>query len=522
MQRTDEEIAADVFTRRSFDLFAQRAFRSVEGEAAHYEWNWHIGCVAEHLEAVARGEIRKLIINIPPRTLKTYLVMAAFPAWRMGVAPSEKFIGTSYSSGLVEDAIVNCKHILKDDWYRLCFPDTQIDPAQNTKSYFKTTKRGQYYGSGILGTITGKGADYVMWDDPLKPDEALSDTIRVETNKAIRNTLFSRFNDPRTGRMIGIMQRLHEDDPTGHLLKDGGYHLLKLPAQAVDRPTIITLGEKHWVMKRGDLLFPERLTQDVLNEKRRDMLDYNFVGQYLQEPVPLGGGEFKDTWINYHNKESLRVSEMNVYILCDAAAGEEDNKKKKKTSDYTTFIVVGLHNDNNYYLLDAVRDRLNPTERIEMLFRLHRDWNGLTGKPPKVGYEEFGLMTDIHYIKKHQKETSYRFPLIKLGNPGGKKISKENRIRRMLPDLQNGRWWFPDSIMYTDFEGRTIDLVREIIKSEMATFPRARYDDMLDALTRIYDDEMQAVFPKIKKSRVGTDYNSKPRRLRRYSSFMDF
>lgn len=520
---TDEEITYNEMTRQSFDTFASRAFSTVEGAAAAFEWNWHIGCIAEHLEAVRTGEIRKIIVNVPPRTLKTYLIATCFPAWVLGLEPYNNFIGTSYSGSLIEDAIVNCKHILRDDWYKQCFPETIIDPTQDTKSDFKTTARGRYYGAGILGTITGKGADYLICDDPLKPDEALSDTIRVETNKAIRNTLFSRFNDPRIGRFILIMQRLHEDDPTGHLLEDGGYYHLKLPAEAVDRPTIISLGQrKPWVMKKGDLLFPQRFTKDVLAEKRRDMLDYNYVGQYLQEPVPLGGGEFKENWINYFDKAGIRASEMNIYILCDAAAGEEDNKKKKKTSDFTSFMVVGLHTDNNYYLLDAVRDRMNPTERIEKLFELHRTWNGLTGKPPKVGYEKFGLMTDTHYIREVQKQTGYRFPLIELGNPGGKQISKENRIRRMIPDLQSGRWWFPDSIMYTDYEGRTVDLVREIIKSEMSTFPRAKYDDMLDALTRIYDTEMQAVFPRIKKSRVGTDYNTKSRRSKGYSSFMDF
>ena len=518
MDLTDEQLAMNSACRERFEPFAARAFRSVEGDAAFYEYNWHIGCIAEHLEAVNRGEIKKLIINVPPRTLKTYLVTTAFPAWVFGREPYAKFIGTSYGGSLIEDAIVNCKSIIKDDWYKLCYPETRIDPKQDTKTDFKTTGKGRYYGAGILGTITGKGADYLLCDDPLKPDEALSDTIRVETNKAIRNTLFSRFNDPRVGRFILIMQRLHEDDPTGHLLRDQGYHHLKLPAEAADRPTIVTLGEKFWTMKKGDLLFPDRLTKDVLAEKRQDMLDYNYVGQMLQEPVPLGGGEFKDTWIQYYGRQNIKAREMNIFIMCDPAGGEETQKKKKKNSDFTTFMVIGLAPDNNYYLLDAVRDRLNPTERVNKLFELHRHWNDLTGKPPKVGYEKYGLMTDTHYIREKQKQDGYRFAMIELGG----KMNKEDRIRRMIPDLQNGRWWFPDAIQYTDYEGRTIDLVREIIKSEMATFPRARYDDMLDALTRIYDTDLQAVFPRIQKSRIGNDYNSRSNTQNDYESFMDF
>lgn len=497
--------------RLSFDTFAMRAFASVDGAAATYQWNWHIGCIAEHLEAVHTGQIKKLIINVPPRTLKSYLVSAAFPAWILGLEPHNKFIMASYSHSLAEDHLVNCKNIMKEQWYKDCFPQTRIDPRQDQKHDFKTTERGRYYGAGILGTIVGKGADYILIDDPVKPDEALSDTIRSRTNAAIRNTLFSRFNDPRVGRLILIMQRLHEDDPTGHLARDGGYTVLKLPAEAVTRPVIVTLNNKHWVMKKGDLLFPARLTEEVLEEKRRDMLEYNFVGQYLQEPVPLGGGEFNDALINYYDESGIKLKDMNIYILCDPAGGEELQKKKKKKSDFTSFVVVGLNSDNNYYLLDAIRDRLNPTERIQKLFELHRTWNGLTGKPPKVGYEKYALMTDTHYIREEQKQQSYRFPLVELGG----KMEKTERIRRMIPDLQSGRWWFKPAILYTDMQGRTIDLVHEIKKSEMATFPRARYDDMLDAITRIYDAELMAVFPALKKK------NDKPKN-RGYSSFMDF
>lgn len=513
MALSEEALAFREAALSSLDTFAKRSFPSVEGEGANYQWNWHIDCVCEHLEAVWRGEIRRLIINIPPRTLKSFLVASCFPAWAMAHRKSTKFIMASNSQSLAEDHIVNCKNIMKDTWYRTHFPDTVIDSKHDARSDFRTTGRGRYYGAGILGTITGKGADIVLCDDPLKPHLALSDQIRTETNKAIRSTLFSRLNDPQEGRFIMIMQRLHENDPTGELLKDGGYHLLKLPAQAVEYPRIITLGEKHWVMKKDGLLFPDRFTPAVLEEKRNELLDYNYVGQYLQEPVPLGGGEFKSANANYTERETMRPREMNIYILCDPAGGEETKKKKKKRSDFTTFMVIGLAPDNNYYLLDAIRDRLNPTERIETLFELHRHWNNKTDRPPKVGYEQYGLMTDIHYIKELQKQTGYRFPVIKLAG----KMAKEDRIRRMIPDFDAGRWWFPTSLVYRDYEHNEIDLVRELVKSEMAYFPRSQYDDMLDAMTRIYDADMKAQFPKLEKKNktvtTETDNNE---------SFMDY
>jgi len=195
---------------------------------------------------------------------------------------------------------------------------------------------------------------------------------------------------------------------------------------------------------------------------------------------------------------AIKPKGMNVYILVDAAGGDDVSKKKKKTSDRTAMAVIGLAADNNYYLLDLVIDRLNATERIDMLFILHKKWNEICGKPPKVGYEKYGLMTDVHYARKRMGEEGYNFQLIELGG----RMAKEERIRRMIPDMQKGRWYFPDTLIYTDTEGRSLDMVKELLDSEMAVFPRARYDDGLDAITRIYDEEMQVIFPRIIKKSV--------------------
>ena len=250
-----------------------------------------------------------------------------------------------------------------------------------------------------------------------------------------------------------------------------------------------------WSMEAGALL-TDRLTKKDLLELRDDLGEYNYVGQYLQEPVPVGGGEFKDRWVQYYPSGGIKAKTMNICILVDPSAGEENNKKKKKLSDFTAMMVVGLAPDNNYYLLDIVRDRLNPTERIETLFMLHRKWNALSGKPPRVGYEKYALMSDTHYIKAKQKEDTYNFQVIVLGG----KIDKETRIRRMIPDMENGRWYFPESLPYVENEGRTFDLVRELVSSEMPTFPKARFDDMLDAVSRVYDEDMMMTFPRPKQT----------------------
>lgn len=479
--------------RLSFEAFASEAFRVAE-PGTQFEYSWHIGCIAEHLEALQRGEIRRLAVNMPPRFLKSFLVARAYPAWAMGLKPSEKFISTSYGHQVSEQNSLACRRIMKSEWYKDIFPQTIIDPSLDRGMHFETTQRGQYYAATALSPITGVGCNQLLIDDPIKPMEALSDAVRNSTNENIRGTLFSRFDDKRIGKLVLVMQRLHEDDPTGHLLKDGGWTHLKLPAEARGGRVVINLGERRWEMAEGELLSPSRLSREILDRDLQDMGEYNFAGQLLQEPVPAGGGEFKESWPQFYSNHGLNIKEMNLYILIDAAGGDEIAKKKNKNSDRTAMIVIGLAPDNNFYFLDAVCDRLNPTERIDTLFKLHRKWNKLGGKAPKVGYEKYALMTDTHYVKKKMEDENYRFPLVILGG----NMNKNERIRRIIPDLQRGRWWFPESLIRLDYMGRSIDLVSEILKSEMPNFPRARYDDMLDATSRIYDEDMELSWPRLK------------------------
>ncbi|CAM5999258.1 unnamed protein product [Sphagnum balticum] len=476
-----------------FDAFAERAFRILE-PGIKYEWNWHIGCIAEHLEANLEGELPWLIINLPPRQLKSTLVAQLWPPFVLGRQPHHQFIGASYAASLSERNVVNARKVMNDSWYREVFPEAQLDIER--QDYFTTKKNGQYKGTGIGGTVTGFGCNTLILDDPINPKEAASDTIRNHTNEEIRSTLFSRFNDRRDAHFVGIMQRTHEDDPTGNLARDQRYYVLKLPAEAKKRIYIPALKAGHdWCMEAGELL-TERLTQKDLAELRDDLGEYNYVGQYLQEPVPVGGGEFKSRWLQHYQDGGVKPKTMNICILGDPSAGDENNKKKKKLSDFTAFMVVGLAPDNNYYLLDIVRDRLNPTERVETLFMLHRKWNALAGKPPRVGYEKYGMMSDNHYIKAKMKEDGYNFHMVELGG----RVDKESRIRRLIPDMEGGRWYFPANLQYVDNEGRSFDLVRELEMSEMPTFPKARFDDMLDALSRVYDEDMMMTFPRPKQT----------------------
>lgn len=479
-------------SRRDFNAFAAFAFKSVQ-PGVKYEWQWYVDCMGEHLMAMWRGEISRMVINIPPRCLKSFYVSQAFPAWLLGLNPAEKIINVSYGSSVVEQNAMRCRAIIDSPLFKATFPEFKMGQLDRIL-HFQSSMGGHYYADTALSTITGIGCNWMIMDDLLKPMEALSDQVRGSTNENMRATLFNRFDDRRIARALMIMQRLHTDDPAGNWLKDGGIFHLKLPAEATTRISYsLDTRVKPWNMEPGDLLSPTRLSKATLDQIRLDMTEYHYAGQMLQEPVPVGGGEFKDHWPQFYEGGAVFPKTMNMVILCDPSGGELLNKKKKKKSDWTAFMVVGLGPDNNYYLLDAVRDRLNPTDRVDTLFTLHRKWNALCGKSPKVGYEEYGYASDIHYVDKKKKLEGYHFPLIKLG--GG--MIKEERIRQLIPDLQQGRWYFPANLIYVDVEGRRFDLISELINSEMATFPRGRFDDMLDALSRIYEPDLSMVFPKL-------------------------
>ncbi|CAB4164653.1 Terminase RNaseH-like domain containing protein [uncultured Caudovirales phage] len=487
---------AQALYRERFSAFCYRAF-SVVNPGEKIEWNWHLDLLCAALESVYRGEIPRIIINMPPRALKSFVCSICFPAWVMGKEPHEKFMVASHTLRPLATKLSNdSRTLIESEWYQSVFP-MRLKKATETELY--TTQNGHRLTFAALQSPVGMGCNYGILDDVNRPDEALSDVIRPKTNTWLDQNFFSRFNDYRTGKVIVVMQRVHEDDVTGHLLAKGGYYHLKLPAEFKSPPTYTINGEE-FKPDNPNLLFPARLPDTVLREKENDLGSYAYAGQFLQSPVPIGGGMFKETWIKWYDPLTYNPAPCNVYILVDPA------NSKKKSSDWTAMQVVGLAPDNNYYLLDMVRDKFNPTERINKLFELHRKWNARLNKPPKVGYEEYGLASDIHYIEQKQKQDSYNFPIIPLKG----KAAKNDRIARLIPDMENGRWYFPEGgIAYTDLRGIRFDLVQELIKTEMMTFPVSKHDDCLDALARVLDEDLEARFPKlIRRSAQVSSYQS--------------
>src|SRR3569623_70145 len=223
---------------------------------------------------------------------------------------------------------------------------------------------------------------------------------------------------------------------------------------------------------------PTLLSRETLANKRRDMGPYTFGCQMLQNPIADATHGFKREWLRYHKGSD--GSGMNIYILVAPA------NEKKKTSDYTAIEVVGLGADRNYSTLDMVRDRLSLTERADALFRLHKKW-----RPINVGYEKYGMLADVQHIKDRMERENYRFSIVELGGS----MPKNDRIRRLIPVFEQGRWYLPDTLYRTNYEKVTQDLVEIFINEEYLAFPVSVHDDMMDIKARVLDEDLGAVWP---------------------------
>lgn len=468
----DKEFA-NALARTDLAYYTKQCFNIVSPND-EYSDNWHIKIIAEYLKACADGEITRLIINIPPRHLKSISVAIAFPTWLLGRNPSEQIICASYSQRLAEQHSLDSRAILESDWYQQLYPNTKLVADQNTKSKFMTTARGYRMATSVGGAATGAGGNFLIIDDPLSSEQAHSQTFRERANRWFDQTFSTRLNDKKKGCIINVMQRLHVDDLTGHL-KDKGWEHLCIPAIETEKKTY-SIGSYSYEREEGELLHAARMDQAELDRAKAELGPYGFSGQYQQTPNPEGGGKFRKEWMQYY--DNISIEDMNIYIAVDPA------NSKKKTSDYTAVVVFGANSDGNLYIIDMVRDRLNVREREELIFNLHRKY-----KPELVVYEKYGMQTDIDWIKKSMEEKNYRFRIEEVGGA----LKKEDRIERLIPYMANQKMYFPKILWKSNHENKNIDIVDEFIHQELVTFPVGLHDDLLDAMSRICD--VNVVYP---------------------------
>lgn len=307
---------------RSLAAFAKQAWPIFD--PTPLVWGWHLDALCDHLEAVARGEIKRLIINVPPRSGKSNFFAICWPAWVWAWAPATQFMFLSYSSSLSVEHSVKCRQVIESQWYQERFPrGWHIADDQNTKHDFVNTMGGRRRATSIPGGITGHGGDIVAIDDPLNAEDATSEAELTRAARVCIEAVGTRLNDPKTGRAVLTMQRLSVKDPTQEFLSMGGWEHLVIPMEherarsfVTHREVLGTNGRSGEMVREefqrdprtaeGQLLIPDRLPAETIVRMKAGMHALKWAGQFQQRPAPMEGHLFKlRDWRFWQGDEGL-------------------------------------------------------------------------------------------------------------------------------------------------------------------------------------------------------------------------
>ena len=450
---TSDARLLEALLRNDFRAFLHKVFATLS-PGQTYVNTWHVEAIAQRLERVRRGEIRRLIINMPPRSLKSIASSVAFPAFVLGLDPSRRIICVSYSADLAKKHSNDFRAVLESPWYRSAFPNARIGPFKNSETEIELTARGFRLATSVGGTLTGRGGDIIVIDDPLKPDDALSEAKRSAANQWFMNTLLSRLDDKRTGAIVIVMQRVHVDDLTGFLLAQSDeWDVLSLPAIAECDEAIPLSNDRMYLRKSGEALSPEREPLDVLDALKLQIGSDAFSAQYQQSPAPPGGAMVKRHWVKRYSELPPASERLFTLQSWDTASnGGPDND----WSVCTTWIVS---RKKLWYLVDVWRQRVDYPALKASVQTLAKKWTAR-----RVLVEDAGAGTSL------VQELRGRVSGIIAVKPNGDKVSrmavasaKFEAGQVLLPERAS---WLPD------------------LEAELFVFPGSRHDDQCDSISQ--------------------------------------
>ncbi|MEO9826310.1 MAG: phage terminase large subunit [Paracoccaceae bacterium] len=438
--------------RNDFPSFVARVFATVSpGDI--YQNNWHVHAITHQLERVQTGDCSRLIITMPPRCLKSIAGSVAFPAWLLGHDPSIRVLAVSYAEGLAEKLALDCVKVIESAWYRECFPATRIAKGRSARADFETTRGGGRFSTSIGGTLTGRGGDIIIIDDPHKPDEATSDAKRNKVIDWYRTTLLSRLNAPSTDPIVLIQQRVHEGDLAGELIEQGGWEHLNLPAIA-ELDAAYDLGRRGTKrVHQGDLLHTSRLPKALLDQRKEELGSYVFAAQYQQRPSPIEGGLVKWHWFQTYD------TPPNVYEGGQMVQSWDTAIRAEQNSDYSV-CTTWLVRQKRAWLLDVIRLKLEFPELQKSIVSEAKKW-----KATRVLIEQAG---SGHQLLQHFSRTGY--PRVWGIQP---KNDKATRLMSVTPAIESGRVTIPQDAPWL-----------ESFRRELLLFPNGRHDDQVDSLSQ--------------------------------------
>jgi len=416
------------------------------------------------LEGVGKSERNRYLISVPPRHLKSITTAVAFVAWMLGHRPSMKIMVATYSQDLARKHADGCRTIMESAWYRQLFPATRIKDGGNRQLETVTTAGGVRKSVSLGGSVTGHGADLIIVDDLMMADEAFSPTARENVRRWFDNTLVSRLNHKRSGAIISIQQRLHEDDLPAYLLEKG-YDSLILPAIAEKDEGIAVGGGRYYHRRVGDLLNPERENDEDLARIRREMGPQAFSAQYQQNPVLPEGNLVRIEW--FGRVDELPEREECLMIVQSWDTGMSDNP----SSDPSVCLTWGWYQER-WHLLDVLRERLGYPDLRRAVLRQKSRW-----RADHVVIENAGsgmsLWQDFHAERRARARDAFT-PY--MARPWA---SKEERLIGQTGQLEAGVRALPNDAPWLD-----------AFIAELRAFPSGKHDDQVDALSQFLEFAM--------------------------------
>lgn len=348
--------------------FIRQAWDIVE-PGVDYVYNWHIGAICDHLEAVVRGEIKDLLINVPPGTMKSLACCVFFPTWVWISNPSARFLFASYGQDLATRDSVKCRAIIESEWYQSRWGDrVKIVSDQNQKTKFDTVARGWRMATSVGGRATGEHPDFVIVDDPHTAAQAESDTMRQAALDWWDSTISTRGRS-RGARRVVIMQRLHEDDLTGHLLQADGWERICIPMRyEAGRMEDTSIGWNDPRSEAGDLMWPEMFDDASVKKMEADLRPHRASGQLQQRPSAPQGEFFRREWFRLASEEDL-PDDLEV---SGRAVRYWDKAGTEGGGDFTAGVLIVEH-DGTWYVMDVARGRWSAGRRNGVMRSVSED-----------------------------------------------------------------------------------------------------------------------------------------------------
>ncbi|MBC2667471.1 phage terminase large subunit [Novosphingobium flavum] len=350
--------------RLHFLSFVAKCIETVDPAATYVE-NWHILVLAAKLELVQRGVIRRLMINLPPRSLKTHIVSVAFCAWLLGHDPTKRIICVTYSNDVAKTQAKLFNKIMRCDWFQAAFPECRPERTNKLMDWY-TTSGGNRLATSIQGSILSRGADIIILDDPNKGQEIHSKVSREKVKAVYDQVISTRLNEPKKGAIVCVMQRLHPDDLAGHLLGLEPWDEVVMPSIATEHEVWDLGNGEAKVREPGELLQEFHVGQAELDLKRQSMGLLAFEAQYQQHPVPSEGGVVKRRWLQFYDLPPDPIEF--TLVSWDTASTLSEN------ADWSVGTVWGV-SKGQFWLLDVVRGRMETPDlrrTIEETHRRHR------------------------------------------------------------------------------------------------------------------------------------------------------